>query len=103
MQDRLVAREREVTAFPFGVKFASGSLPRNEFNAIQVHLFSPFVPICLGRPKPRGRHSQAKVTVTEPRAADREGFSEGHAKYFGTLVLRAAVEIRSGRQAGVPA
>ena len=33
----------------------------------------------------------------EPRAADGEGFSEGHAEDFGALVLRAAVEIRSGR------
>jgi len=33
----------------------------------------------------------------EPRAADGEAFSEGPAKDFGALGLRAAFEIRSGR------
>ena len=33
----------------------------------------------------------------EPRGTDGEGFSEGHAKDFGALVPRAAVEIWSGR------
>jgi hypothetical protein len=75
----------------------------NKFNAID-YLFDPFVPICLGRTKARGRHSQAEVKATEPRGADGGAFSEGQAEDFGALVCSRGIrnpELET--EAGVPA
>src|SRR5438270_11887600 len=49
----LVASERVVTVLPFGVFFVSASLPRKPMSStlLRYIFFSPFVPICLGRPR----------------------------------------------------
>jgi hypothetical protein len=62
------------------------------FNAIQVHFFSPFVPICLGRPKARGRHSQAKVT--EGRSLQQNRPVEQNTAGFGEFCEEGIVMLR---------
>src|SRR5205823_6135775 len=48
-----VASESVVTVLPFGVVFVSALLPRKPMSStlLRYIFFSPFVPICLGRPK----------------------------------------------------
>ena len=46
---------------------------------------APFVPICLGRPKARGRHSQAEVSAESRGQPTERDFRRGHAKDLGAL------------------
>jgi len=54
----------------------------------------PFVPMCLGRPGARGRHSQAEVSRGQPTE---EHFRRVRRRISARWGLRAAFEIRSGR------
>src|SRR5215831_133727 len=79
--DVLVASERVVTVFPFGVVLVSASLPRKPMSSTRLRYMSYllFVPICLGRPKLSGRHSQdpreasGQPTEVDFLGADRRG------------------------------
>jgi len=61
-------------------------------------------PSVSGDPRARGRHSQAEVSSGEPRAADADAFSEGHAGDFGApgcarLSISGAGDRSPGRNA----
>jgi hypothetical protein len=61
----LVASEKVVTALPFGMVLVSASLPRKPMSStlLRYIFFSPFVPICLGRPKDAWSPLQAPTEV----------------------------------------
>jgi hypothetical protein len=60
-----VASEKVVTALPFGMVLVSASLPRKPMSStlLRYIFFSPFVPICLGRPKDAWSPLQAPTEV----------------------------------------